>query len=91
MYTTKQLPSATMKTLKQFSDKHVSMETHGQQYNTTIYINFELGHTTKTAWHPVCMGTGFCRLPNPILLRFSPFSALFNVSILYQTQNMFSP
>jgi hypothetical protein len=23
------------------------METHGQQYNTTIYnINFELGHTT---------------------------------------------
>jgi hypothetical protein len=37
-----------METLKQFSDKHVSMETHGQQYNTTIYnINFELGHTTN--------------------------------------------
>jgi hypothetical protein len=48
MYTTKQLPSATRETLKQFSDKHVSMETHGQQYNTTIYnINFELGHTTR--------------------------------------------
>jgi hypothetical protein len=47
MYTTKQLPSAAMETLKQFCDKHVSMETHGQQYNTTIYnINFELGHTT---------------------------------------------
>jgi hypothetical protein len=47
MYTTKQLPSAAMGTLKQFSDKHVSMETHGQQYNTTIYnINFELGHMT---------------------------------------------
>jgi hypothetical protein len=36
-----------METLKQFGDKHVPMETHGQQYNTTIYnINFELGHTT---------------------------------------------
>jgi hypothetical protein len=36
-----------METLKQFGDKHVSMDTHGQQYNTTIYnINFELGHTT---------------------------------------------
>jgi hypothetical protein len=47
MYTTKQLPSADMETLKQFSDKHVSMETHGQQYSTTIYnISFELGHTT---------------------------------------------
>jgi hypothetical protein len=47
MYTTRQLPSATMDTLKQFGNKHVSMETHGQQYNTTIYnINFELGHTT---------------------------------------------
>jgi hypothetical protein len=42
MYTTKQLPSATMETLKQFGDKHVSMDTHGQQYNTTVYnINFE--------------------------------------------------
>jgi hypothetical protein len=47
MYTRKQLPSATMETLKQFGDKHVSMDTHGQQYNTTIYINFELGHTTS--------------------------------------------
>jgi hypothetical protein len=48
MYTTKQLPSAAMETLKQFSDKHVSMETYGQQYNTPIYnINFELGHTTN--------------------------------------------
>jgi hypothetical protein len=38
---------ATMETLKQFRDKHVSMDTNGQQYNTTIYnINFELGHTT---------------------------------------------
>jgi hypothetical protein len=37
----------TMETLKQFGDKHVSMDTHGQQYNTTIYINFELGHTTE--------------------------------------------
>jgi hypothetical protein len=47
MYTTKQLSSAAMETLKQFSDKHVSMETHGQQYNTTIYnMKFELGHTT---------------------------------------------
>jgi hypothetical protein len=47
MYTTKQLPSAAMETLKQFSDKHVSMETHGQQYSTAINnINFELGHTT---------------------------------------------
>jgi hypothetical protein len=47
MYTTRQLPSAAMETLKQFSYKHVSMETHGQQYNTAIYsINFELGHTT---------------------------------------------
>jgi heme/copper-type cytochrome/quinol oxidase subunit 2 len=36
------LPSAAMETLKQFSDKHISMETHGQQYN----INFELGHIT---------------------------------------------
>jgi hypothetical protein len=36
-----------METLKQFGDKHVSMETHGQQCSTTIYnINFELGHTT---------------------------------------------
>jgi hypothetical protein len=35
-----------METLKQFGDKHVSMDTHEQQYNTTIYINFELGHTT---------------------------------------------
>jgi hypothetical protein len=36
-----------METLKQFGDKHVSMDTHGQQYTTTIYnINFELGHTT---------------------------------------------
>jgi hypothetical protein len=36
-----------MDTLKQFGDKHVSMDTLGQQYNTTIYnINFELGHTT---------------------------------------------
>jgi hypothetical protein len=36
-----------MGTLKQFGDKHISMDTHGQQYNTTIYnINFELGHTT---------------------------------------------
>jgi hypothetical protein len=27
------------------------METHGQQYNTTIYnINFELGHTTIRSW-----------------------------------------
>jgi hypothetical protein len=49
MYTTKQLPSAAMETLKQFSDKHISMETHGQQYSTTIYnISFELGHTTQT-------------------------------------------
>jgi hypothetical protein len=40
-----------METLKQFGDKHVSMETHGQQYNTTIYnINFELGHTTVMTW-----------------------------------------
>jgi hypothetical protein len=47
MYTTKQLPSPAMETLKQFSDKNVSMETHRQQYNTPIYsINFELGHTT---------------------------------------------
>jgi hypothetical protein len=47
MYTTKQLPSAAMETLKQFSDKHISMETHGQQYSTTIYIIiFELDHTT---------------------------------------------
>jgi hypothetical protein len=40
MYKTKPLPSATMETLKQFGDKHVSMETHGQQYNynTTIKI-----------------------------------------------------
>jgi hypothetical protein len=37
-----------METLKQFGDKHVSMDTHGQQYKTTIYnINFELGHTTS--------------------------------------------
>jgi hypothetical protein len=37
----------TRQTLKQFGDKHVSMDTHGQHYNTTIYIiNFELGHTT---------------------------------------------
>jgi hypothetical protein len=36
-----------METLKQFADKHVPMDTHGQQYSTTIYnINFELGHTT---------------------------------------------
>jgi hypothetical protein len=36
-----------MEALEQFSDKHVSMETHGQQYNTTIYnFNIELGHTT---------------------------------------------
>jgi hypothetical protein len=49
MYTIKQLPSAAMETLKQFSDKHVAMETHGQQYNTTRYnINFELGHATDT-------------------------------------------
>jgi hypothetical protein len=39
MYTTKQLPSAAMETLKQFSDKHVSMETYGQQYNTTSTLN----------------------------------------------------
>jgi hypothetical protein len=39
MYTTKQLPSAAMETLKQFSDKHVSIETHGQQYNTTSTLN----------------------------------------------------
>jgi hypothetical protein len=39
MYTTKQLPSAAMETLKQFTDKHVSMETHGQQYNTTSTLN----------------------------------------------------
>jgi hypothetical protein len=38
-----------METLKQFGDKHISMDAHGQQYNTTIYIiNFELGHTTVT-------------------------------------------
>jgi hypothetical protein len=50
MYTTKQLPSATIEILKQLGDKHVSMETHGQQYNTTIYnINFELGHTTDVS------------------------------------------
>jgi hypothetical protein len=49
MYITRQLPSATMELLKQFGDKHVSMETRGQQYNTTIYINFELGHTTLTS------------------------------------------
>jgi hypothetical protein len=46
MYTTKQLPSAAMETLKQFSDKHVCMETHGQEYNTIYNINFELGHTS---------------------------------------------
>jgi hypothetical protein len=44
-----------METLKQFGDKHVSMETHGQQYNTTIYnINFDLGHTTlPTFWRNI--------------------------------------
>jgi hypothetical protein len=53
MYTTKQLPSAAMETLEQFSDKHASMETHGQQYNTTIYnINFETGHTTARTREP---------------------------------------
>jgi hypothetical protein len=52
MYTTKQLPSAAMETLKQFGDKHVSMETHGQQYDTIYNINFELGHTTILRFLP---------------------------------------
>jgi hypothetical protein len=43
-----------METLKQFGDKHVSMKTHGQQYNTAIYnINFELGHTTKRSVYKI--------------------------------------
>jgi hypothetical protein len=53
-----------METLKQFGDKHVSMETHGQQYNTTIYnINFELGHTTASTANTVqCVNISLSRL-----------------------------
>jgi hypothetical protein len=39
-----------METLKQFGDKHVSMDTHGQQYNTTTYINFELLDFKEQFW-----------------------------------------
>jgi hypothetical protein len=55
-----------METLKQFGDKHVSMDTHGQQYNTTIYnINFELGHTTKR--RPACKADNLTAICQPIV------------------------
>jgi hypothetical protein len=65
----KAIAFCAMETLKQFSDKHISMETHGQQYNTTVYnINFELGQTTfdslghNTTASYVLMDSYYCPL-----------------------------